>query len=93
MFGWLRRRRTPPPPPIEHPLPGEIERERADLSVVVILSAVALVVAAGLWLYTRDREMVASDGTTTKQTTGSGSQELPVPQTPRMPAAPSPPQQ
>ena len=34
--------------------------------------------------------MVASDGTTVKQTTGSGSQDLPLPNTPQLPAgAPS----
>jgi hypothetical protein len=58
-------------PTAENPLPGEVERERADIRVVSILGAVALLVAVGMWFYTKDREMVAGDGTTVKQTTGS----------------------
>lgn len=73
------------------PLPGEVERERADIGVVSILAVLALFVAIGLWLYTKDREMVTGDGTV-KQTTGSDAQELPLPHTPGLPA-PSPPQQ
>jgi hypothetical protein len=67
------------------PLPGEVERERADISVVSILAVLALAVAVGLWFFTKDKEMVAGDGTTVKQTTGSGSQELPLPNTPQLP--------
>lgn len=55
----------------ENPLPGEAERERADIRVVSLLGAVALLVAFGMWFYTKDREMVAGDGTTIKQTTGA----------------------
>ena len=55
----------------ENPLPGAVERERADIRVVSVLGAVALLVAVGMWFYTKDREMVAGDGTTVKQTTGS----------------------
>jgi hypothetical protein len=58
-------------PAAEDPLPGEVERERADIRVVSILGAVALLVAVGMWFYTKDREMVAGDGTTVKHTTGS----------------------
>jgi hypothetical protein len=74
------------------PLPGEAERERADISVVSILAVLALIIAGGLWFFTKDKEMVASDGTTVKQTTGSGAQELPLPNTPQLPS-PSPQQQ
>ncbi len=55
----------------ENPLPGEVERERADIRVVSLLGAIALLVAVGMWFYTKDREMVAGDGTTVKHTTGS----------------------
>ncbi|HWV54301.1 hypothetical protein [Pseudorhodoplanes sp.] len=72
-------------------LPGEVERQRTDLSVVSILAVLALCVAVGLWFYTKDQEMVAGDGTTV-QTSGSGSQELPLPNTPGLPQ-PTPPQQ
>lgn len=72
--------------PIEpRQLPGEVERERTDISVVSILSVLALMVAAGLWFFTKDKEMVASDGTTVKQTSGSGSQEPPASNTRRQP--------
>jgi hypothetical protein len=74
------------------PLPGEVERERTDIGVVSILAVLALFVAVGLWFYSRDKEMVAGDGTTVKQTTGTGSQQLPLPNTPQLPA-PSPAQQ
>ncbi|MFZ5690937.1 MAG: hypothetical protein ACOY5F_06740 [Pseudomonadota bacterium] len=73
----------------QQPLPGEVERERADISVVSILAVLALIVAGGLWFFAKDREMVAGDGTTVKQTTGSGSQQLPSPNRPQLPA-PSP---
>lgn len=53
------------------PLSGEVERERTDIRVVSLLGGIALLVAVGMWFYTKDREMVASDGTTVKQTTGS----------------------
>jgi hypothetical protein len=74
------------------PLPGEVERERTDISVVSILAVLALAVVSGLWFFTRDKEMVAGDGTTVKQTTGTGSRELPLPNTPQLPT-PSPAQQ
>jgi hypothetical protein len=74
-----------------HPHLGAKERMRGDTNVVAVLAAVALAVAVGLWFYSKDREMVSSDGTTVK-TTGSGSSELPLPNAPTLPA-PSPPQQ
>lgn len=96
MFG-RQQRREPSAPCEGHPHLGQIERERTDLRVVTILSLVAVAVAVGLWFYTKDREMVASDGTTTERTTtertttGSGPKELPVANTPVVPP-PSPPQ-
>jgi hypothetical protein len=57
------------------PLPGEIERERTDIRVVSLLGAVAILVAVGMWFYTKDREMIAGDGTTVQQTTGARSQD------------------
>jgi hypothetical protein len=84
--------RDPDPPIEQQSLPGEVERERTDISVVSILAVLALAVAASLWFFTKDREMVASDGTTVKQTTGSGSQDMPLPNTPSLPA-PTPQQQ
>ena len=78
----------------QQPLPGEVERERADISVVSILAVLALIVAVGLWVFTKDKEMVASDGTTVTQTTGSGSQPSPSPNRPQLPApGPSQPSQ
>ncbi len=81
------------------PLPGEVERDRTDIRVVSLLGAVALLVAVGMWFYTKDREMIAGDGTTVKQTTGSRSQGadsesqlMPRSRTPNLPA-PSPPHQ
>ncbi len=59
-------------PEDQPPLPGEVERERADISVVSVLVGIALLVAVGMWYYAKDREMVSGDGTTVKQTTGSG---------------------
>jgi hypothetical protein len=59
------------------PLPGEVERERTDVRVVSLLGAVALLVAVGMWFYTKDREMIAGDGTTVQQTTGTRSQDAP----------------
>lgn len=80
---WWRRSQPaaqdPHPPAEDQPLPGEIERERADISAVSILTALALFVAFGLWFYTRDREMVAGDGTIVKQTAGSVTKEAPRP--------------
>jgi hypothetical protein len=68
------------------PLPGEVERERADISVVSILAVMAIVVAAGLWFFTKDREMIAGGGTVVKQTTGSTAKEEPVSNPPTRPA-------
>jgi hypothetical protein len=67
------------------PLPGEVERERADISIVSVLAVLALLVAGGLWYFTKDKEMIAGDGTTVKQTTGSGASQLPLPNTPQLP--------
>jgi hypothetical protein len=75
--------REPDTPP--QPLPGEVERERADISVVSILAVITIVVVAGLWFFTKDREMVAGDGTVVKQTTGSR------PELPALPPRPEPP--
>ena len=79
------------------PLPGEVERERTDIRVVSALGAVALLVAVGMWFYTKDREMIAGDGTTVQQTTGTRSQDagsepqaLPRATTPNLPAPSSP---
>lgn len=58
------------------PLPGEIERERTDIHVVSVLGAVALLVAVGMWFYTKDKEMIAGDGTTIHQTTGTRSPDM-----------------
>jgi hypothetical protein len=77
--------REPQETPDLQPLPGEVERERADISVVSILAVLAVIVVAGLWFFTKDREMVASDGTVVKQTTGSS------PEQPALPARPEPP--
>jgi hypothetical protein len=74
------------------PRPGEAERERTDIGVVSILAVLALAIAAGLWFFTKDREMVAGDGTTVKQTTGSAAEEKPAPNTQTLPA-PTPPHQ
>lgn len=88
----IRLKRDTDPPTDVQPLPGEVERDRADISVVSILAVLALIVAGGLWFFTKDKEMIASDGTTVRQTTGSGAQELPLPNTPQLPA-PTPPRQ
>mgnify|MGYP005854482893 CR=1 FL=1 len=57
-------------------LPGQAERERADIRIVSILGGVALLVAVGMWFYTKDRVMIAGDGTTVKQsTTGSATRD------------------
>jgi hypothetical protein len=76
------------------PLPGEVERERTDIRVVSMLGAVALLVAVGMWFYTKDKEMIASDGTTVEQTTGTRSQDgdsrMPRSGAPDLPAASSP---
>lgn len=97
MFGWIRRRRTDSDQNHHlraaregHPHLGARERARADTRLVTILSLVALFVAAGLWYYSKDREMVASDGTV--QTTGSGARDVPRPNPSDFPA-PSPQQQ
>ncbi len=76
--------------PDQQPLPGEIGRERADISVVSILAVLAIIVAAGLWFFTKDREMVASDGTVVKQTTGSSSDQPTLPARPEPPHVPAP---
>jgi hypothetical protein len=59
-------------PTSDNQLPGEIERQRTDVRVVSVLGAIALVVAVGMWFYTKDREMVAGDGTTVKHSTTTG---------------------
>jgi hypothetical protein len=56
--------------PGQDQLSGQIERDRADVRIVSLLGGIALIVAVGMWFYTKDREMVASDGTIVKQTTG-----------------------
>ena len=77
------------------PLPGEAERERTDIRVVSLLGAVALLVAVGMWFYTKDKEMIAGDGTTVHQTTGAAAREdatriAPRPVTPGLPEAAKP---
>jgi hypothetical protein len=72
------------------PLPGDVERERTDIRVVSLLGAVALIVVVGMWFYTKDREMIAGDGTTVHQTTGAAVREeatqiAPRPATPGLP--------
>jgi hypothetical protein len=72
------------------PLPGEVERERADIRVVSMLGAVAILVAVGMWFYTKDKEMIAGDGTTVHETTGTSVREeatkiAPRPVTPGLP--------
>jgi|GEM_PF-2561548 len=58
--------------------PGQAERERADIRIVSILGGIALLVAVGMWFYTKDRVMIAGDGTTVKQsTTGSATRDAP----------------
>jgi hypothetical protein len=79
------------------PVPGHVERERTDIRVVSFLGAVALVVVVGMWFYTKDKEMIAGDGTTVQHTTGSRAQDTapslpPRPVTPGLPAS-APPQQ
>jgi hypothetical protein len=65
--------------------PGAVERVRADRSIVTVLAVVALLVAAGLWFYASDREMVSSDGTVVR-TTGSATQQPPAADRTRLPA-------
>ena len=72
------------------PLPGETERQRTDIGVVSFLGAVALTVAVGMWFYTKDKEMIAGDGTTVHHTTGTrshdaGPQMRPRPTAPALP--------
>lgn len=79
------------------PLPGETERQRTDIGVVSFLGAVALTVAVGMWFFTKDKEMIAGDGTTVHHTTGTrshdaGSQMTPRATAPSLPKA-SPPDQ
>ena len=57
------------------PLPGETERQRTDIGVVSFLGAVALTVAVGMWFFTKDKEMIAGDGTTVHHTTGTRSHD------------------
>jgi hypothetical protein len=61
------------------PLPGDVERDRTDIRVVSLLSAVALTVAVGMWFFTKDKEMIAGDGTTVTQTTGTQSPDAQTP--------------
>jgi ferric-dicitrate binding protein FerR (iron transport regulator) len=69
------------------------ERAGAGLSVALMLALMAAFVAVGFWFY------ATSDGTTVatgerpaaeQATTGAGSQEPPLPNTPTPPTAPSP---
>jgi hypothetical protein len=69
-------------------LPGEAERQRTDVRVVSVLGAIALTVAVGMWFYTKDKEMIAGDGTTVHHTTGTRSHDGGSRMTPRS-AAPS----
>lgn len=71
------------------PLPGETERRRTDIGVVSFLGAVALTVAVGMWFYTKDKEMIAGDGTTVHHTSGTRSHDAVAPVAPRA-AAPIP---
>jgi hypothetical protein len=76
-------------------LPGEVERDRTDIRVVSFLGAVALLVAVGMWFYTKDREMIAGDGTTVHHTTGAAVRDeatriAPRPTTPGLPDAAQP---
>ena len=71
------------------PLPGETERQRTDIGVVSFLGAVALTVAVGMWFYTKDKEMIAGDGTTVHHTSGTRSHDAVAPVAPRA-AAPIP---
>ena len=68
--------------PAPEDLPGEVERERADLSAVSIMAAIAICVAVGMWFYAQDRDMIAGDGTTVKHTTGTDLKEAPLPSRP-----------
>jgi hypothetical protein len=57
------------------PVTGAVERDRTDIGVVSFMGAVALTVAVGMWFYTKDKEMIAGDGTTVTQTTGARSSD------------------
>jgi hypothetical protein len=74
----------PTDPRVADSHPGAVERVRADRSIVKVLAVVALLVAAGLWFYSSDKEMVSSDGTVVR-TTGSGAQQTPAPAQPNPP--------
>jgi hypothetical protein len=75
------------------------ERDGPGLSVLLMLGLLVAFIAVGLWFYamsgnsaltTEDR--LRTDPKT-EHTTGTGSQERPLPNTPTPPTVPSPPQQ
>lgn len=72
------------------------EREGPELSTVMMLSLVALFLAVGFWFYaTSGSDTVATDDRPKAEgtTTGSGSQEAPLPKTPTPPTVPVEPRQ
>jgi hypothetical protein len=69
------------------------ERDRPDLSVIAMLGIMAAFIGFGLWFYmTGGEHSVAHDDrpAVTGTTTGSGTREAPLPNTPTPPTVPSP---
>lgn len=69
------------------------ERDRTDMSVVMMLSVIALFIAFGLWFYATsgDHTIATEEVPAAKQTTtGAAMPERPLPTTPTPPTVPSP---
>lgn len=72
------------------------DRERTDMSAVMMLGIMALFAAFALWFYmTSGEHSVATDDrpAVTQTTTGAGTREAPLPNTPTPPTVPSPPRE
>ena len=85
--------RDPRTPTQISPHAVERERERKDISAVLLLGLIAAFILTGLWFYaTVDDGTVATDRPAIEQTTtGSATREAPLPaNTPTPPTVPSP---
>lgn len=80
-----------PRAPVVHPQTVERDRERKDISTVLMLGLIAAFILTSLWFYTKVGDgTVATERPAAEQTTtGAGTREAPLPTTPTPPTVPS----
>lgn len=72
------------------------ERDGPRFSVLLMLGLMVAFIAVGLWFYATSGNPITTEDRTDprlERTTGTGSQERPLPSTPTPPTVPSPPRE